>query len=279
MAFFFFKRQKITSCWDHLEDEIDRAIRKKEFVFYYQPEYDLSTKKILGLEALLRWNHPVRGLVSPMEFIPLLEKSKLIHKLTPFIFNQALKDLKEIKKNGFDQLFMSVNLSVVQLQDPALLTVIKRSLNKYQIDPGFLECEVTETAMVENFIDALLVLNKIDDLKIRLSIDDFGAGYSSFNYLRELNVHKLKIDREFIRTLFEKKSNETILSAIINLGHNLNLTVLAEGIETVKQENWLKKYGCDVGQGFLFSKPLPLPILLNFLLTHKEKLTPSQRKK
>lgn len=255
--------------FNFLESDIERAIRKNEFLFYYQPEIDLKTGKTVGVEALMRWYHPEKGLIPPMEFIPLLEKTGLIKKLTPFLFSQTMQDLNTLNKLGFKNLFMSVNLSIKQLQDSSLLNVIKTNLKKYKIKPSNYECEITESEAFTDLSADLQVLQKIDKLKLRLSLDDFGSGYASFDYLRALSIHKMKIDREFIATVFDHEKNEIILSSIIELGHKLNLLVLAEGIETKEQEKWLKKQKCDMVQGFYFARPMPLPELITFLKKNK----------
>ncbi len=247
-----------------------RALNNNEFVFYYQPEWDLKTGRVMGVEALIRWESP-NGIIPPMEFIPMLEKTGLINEFTPFLFNQTLKDLRELYQAGFDNLFMSVNLSIIQLKDPSLLDTIRQSLDKYAILPEKLECEVTETKHMDRAAIEHQNLHQMRDMGIRLSIDDFGSGHASFNYLKDLDAHKLKIDRDFIQSLFDKPANETIMRTIIGLGHSLGLIVLAEGIETSEQEKWLRENECDVGQGFWFSRPLPLTMLIPFLRTHQEK--------
>ncbi len=247
-----------------------RALNNNEFVFYYQPEWDLKTGKIMGVEALVRWESPT-GIIPPMEFVPMLEETGLINEFTPFLFNQTLKDLRELYQAGFDELFMSVNLSVVQLQDPVLADTIRQTLDKYAILPEKLECEITETKRMQNSELERETVHQLRDMGIRLSIDDFGSGHASFNYLKDLDAHKLKIDRDFIQSLFDKPANETIMRTIIGLGHTLNLIVLAEGIETSEQEKWLRDNGCDFGQGFWFSRPLPLTMLIPFLRAHQEK--------
>ncbi len=255
--------------FNFLESDIERAIRKNEFLFYYQPEIDLKTGRVTGVEALIRWFHPEKGLIPPMEFIPLLERTGLIKKITPFLFSQTMKDLRTLNDMGFRNLFMSVNLSPKQLQDPLLLNVIKNNLKKYKIKPAQFECELTESADISDLPADLQVLNKIDKLKLRLSLDDFGSGYTSFNYLRALTIQKIKIDREFIATIFDHPKNEMILSSIIELGHKLKLQIVSEGIETQDQEKWLKKHKCDLAQGFYFARPMPLEDLIVFLKKKK----------
>ena len=249
--------------------DIRRALSHNEFVFYYQPEWDLKTGKIKGLEALMRWESPT-GIIPPNEFIPILEETGLISEFTPFLFDQTMHDLKELHELGFSTLFMSVNLSVVQLRDQGLLQSIGDALGKYAISPDFLECEVTESRSMSKSGEELQMLKSIREKGIKVSIDDFGSGHASFNYLKDLDPHKLKIDRDFISTLFDRPANQTIMQKIIDLGHSLGLIVLAEGIEKPEQLEWLKQNNCDYGQGFLFARPLPLPMLISFLRKQKK---------
>lgn len=253
-----------------LESDLERAVRNEEFVFFYQPQIDLKTGQVMGVEALLRWNHPQKGMISPTEFIPMLERTKLIQSLTPFLFRQSAEDLRALQTKGFKNLTMAVNLSTVQLEDDKLASKLSKQLKKSKVNPKHYECEITETAMMENLTRDLRVLQEISDTGVCLAIDDFGTGYAGFNYLRRLNIQKLKIDMEFVSALFEHKNNEIILSAMMELGHRLKLQVLAEGVETKKQEEWLTKNGCDVAQGFYFARPMPFDDLVHFLQQEKE---------
>lgn len=265
---------KKTSIWLHqifkpfkqmFESDLERAIRKNEFVFFYQPQVNLCTGEVIGVEALLRWRHPQKGMIAPAEFIPMLERTKLINELSMFLFQQSMEDLRTLHDAGFKKLTMAVNLSAVQLEDKKLSSKLDKCLKKLKVNPKFYECEITETAMMENMIGAVEILNEISNLGVKLSIDDFGSGYAGFNYLRRLNIQKLKMDMEFVSALFEHKNNEIILSAMMDLGHRLKLEVLAEGVETKKQEEWLIKNGCDMAQGFYFARPMPLNDLIHFL--------------
>ncbi|MDD3668978.1 MAG: EAL domain-containing protein [Alphaproteobacteria bacterium] len=248
--------------------DLEHALAKNEFVFYYQPEWDLKTGQILGLEALVRWNSPTRGLVAPMEFIPLMERSGLINKFTPLLLEQTLRDLNLIHRAGFGTLTMSINISVVQLKDISFVSIIQKYLNKYKIAPQFLECELTESVEMHGHPLEERSLQALQALRIPISIDDFGTAYSSFGHLKRVDAYKLKIDRDFVINLFNDIKNEKIVRMIIQLGHSLGLMVLAEGIETPEQEQWLLANGCDAGQGFWFSRPLPLDLLLPFLKKH-----------
>ena len=250
--------------------ELAVALANKEFVFHYQPEWDLKTNRIVGVEALMRWNSPRRGHVPPMQFIPLLEKTGLIHKFTNFLFSQTLADLAELHEID-PNLFMAVNLSVIQLQETNLVDTIKKGLEKNKIKAKYLECELSESQELTEDILSNNVLEQLADLGISVSIDDFGTGYSSFVRLKQLNIQKLKIDLFFIRSLLKNKKNKAIVSSMIKLGHDLGFPVLAEGIETKRQQEWLKNNDCDYGQGFLLSQALPLPKLKVFLKKHIKK--------
>lgn len=258
-------QQKLKPLKRVFESDLERAIRKEEFVFFYQPQVNLKTGKVVGVEALLRWCHPQKGMISPVEFIPMLERTKLINELSPFLFHQSMCDLKKLHEVGHTGLTMSVNLSAIQLEDDKLVSKLDKGLQKSKINPKFYECEITETAMMENVSSAMAILNDISNLGVKLSIDDFGSGYAGFNYLRRLNIQKLKIDMEFVSSLFEHTNNEIILSAMMELGHRLNLEVLAEGVETKKQEEWLIENNCDTAQGFYFARPMPIDDLIHFL--------------
>jgi len=254
--------------------DLKRALTHDEFTFYYQPEWDLKTGKIKGLEALIRWESP-SGIIPPNEFIPILEETGLINSFTPFLFEQTLHDLRELHSLGFNDLFMSVNLSAVQLKDSTLTDTIQKTLDKYNISPEYLECEVTESKTMDNAEIGFETLRNLKKMGIRISVDDFGSGHASFNYIKNINISKIKVDIEFIRDLFEKESNQIIMRTIIELGHSLDLSVLAEGVETPEQEKWLCENGCDYAQGFLFSRPLPLPMMISFLRTHVSKTNQS----
>ena len=261
--------QKLKPVKQVFESDLERAIRKEEFVFFYQPQVNLKTGKVEGVEALLRWHHPQKGMISPAEFIPMLERTKLINGLSSFLFRQSMDDLKRLQDLGFKNLTMAVNLSVAQLEDDKLASKLEKQLKKSKISPQYYECEVIETSMMEHVVRQVGVLNEISNLGVHLAIDDFGTGYAGFNYLRRLNVQKLKIDMEFVSALFEHPNNEIILSAMMELGHRLNLKVLAEGVETKKQEEWLIKNGCDLAQGFYFARPMPIDDLIYFLEQEK----------
>ena len=251
------------------ESDLERGLKKGEFVFYYQPEFELKTGKVVAVEALMRWNAP-NGIIPPDEFIPVLEASGLIKKFTEFLLHQTLADLKTIHEAGYPDVVMAVNLSAVQLKDPTLIETIKKALEETQTEAKFLECEITESQQLVLPEMQETVFKELSNLGIAVSIDDFGTGYSSFNYLRNLDAKKLKVDCDFVRTLEENPKNKKILPVIIKLGHDLQIPVLAEGIETTEQKEYLEQNECDYGQGFWFSRPLPLDQLTAFLEKKKE---------
>lgn len=250
--------------------DLRRALTHNEFVFYYQPEWDLKTGKVKGVEALMRWESP-NGIVPPNDFIPVLEETGLISEFTPFLFEQTIHDLKELHDVGFSDMFMSVNLSVLQLRDPVIVKTITDALEKYAVPSDYVECEVTETKSISSSGMELETLKSLREKGIKVSVDDFGSGHASLNYLKDFSPHKMKIDRDFVQSLFERPVNQIIMRTMIDLGHALNLIVLAEGIEVPEQEKWLRENNCDYGQGFLFSRPLPLPMLISFLRGRQSK--------
>ena len=184
--------------------DLKRALANNEFVFYYQPEWDLKTGRIKGVEALMRWESP-HGIIPPNEFIPVLEETGLINEFTPFLLDQTLHDLKELHAHGFSDLFMSINISPVQLKDNTLPEKIEKALAKYEVSPDTLECELTEGRSLSKTGMELDILKTLSKKGIRISIDDFGAGNATFGYIKNLNSHKIKVDYEFIRDLFEKE--------------------------------------------------------------------------
>ena len=245
-------------------NELKRAFHNHEFVFYYQPEWDLKTNRVIGVEALMRWESPSRGCVPPLQFIPLLEKSGVIHDFTNFLFEQTLADLAELHRIQPD-LFMAVNLSISQLQETHLLDLIQKNLAAHDLDAKYLECELSESQELTEEIEANNILQKLSQLGVAISIDDFGTGYSSFARLEQVKIQKLTIDLCFIRKLFESEKNQAIVLSMIQLGHDLGCPVLAEGIETTEQQEWLRDNGCDYGQGYWFSRAVPLSQLKVFL--------------
>lgn len=238
-------------------NDLSLAMARQEFALYYQPKFDAKTGVILGVEALIRWLHPTRGLISPGEFIPMAEKIGLILPIGEWTIEEACRQISEWKNAGYASWSIAVNLSAVQFKHPRLIESVQRSLDRCGLDPGSLVLEITEsTAMCDPDI-SLNILQKLQQIGVKISIDDFGTGYSSLLYLKRLHASELKIDRGFVHELSPGSEDEAIISAIIALGHTLNLEIVAEGVETVEQQNFLTALGCNALQGFLLGRPMP----------------------
>lgn len=237
-----------------LEKDMPKALEKNEFFLHYQPLMDLSAGKITGTEALLRWNHPELGILLPGEFIPIAEETGYIHKLGEWVLREACNQAKRWNDNGF-VIKMGVNLSPRQFYQENLSTIVEQALANSGLDPAALDLEITEETAITNLQTVIPKLHALKALGVTISIDDFGTGYSSLSYLADLPVDTVKIAREFISNMEENKSKETIISSIVNMAKNLNLDVLAEGVEEVNQALLLKSINCHSMQGFLFGRP------------------------
>ncbi|HEY4318598.1 MAG TPA: EAL domain-containing protein [Herbaspirillum sp.] len=240
-----------------LLNEMRHAIENREFVVYYQPKFATSDRRVLGAEALVRWQHPVRGLMSPDEFIPLAEKSGLIVPLGAWVLDQACAQMREWIDLGHGDWKMAVNLSAVQFAHEGLLEVVKSVLTRHELPPHCLTLEVTETTAMDDVDASMVTLEKIAALGVDISIDDFGTGYSSLLYLKRLPANELKIDRGFVRNLSLGSDDEAIVAAVVALGRALNLRIVAEGVETEAQQLFLDEAGCDALQGYLLGRPMP----------------------
>jgi diguanylate cyclase (GGDEF)-like protein len=240
-----------------LENDLQRALKQEEFITYYQPIINLATEKISGFEALVRWRHPERGLISPLEFIPCMEETGLIVPVGIMILKQSCLQLKAWHDLGWTELTMSVNLSVRQFACPNLVEDIDQVLLETAIDPNYLKMEITESAIMDNAQTAITVLEQLRSRHIQISIDDFGTGYSSLGYLHRFPVDNLKIDRSFVSQIQSDQRKYQVVDMIVSLSKQLQLSIIAEGLETTEQLQWLQNVGCEYGQGYLFSKPLP----------------------
>ncbi|MEJ7849048.1 MAG: EAL domain-containing protein [Pyrinomonadaceae bacterium] len=249
-----------------LESDLRRAIERSEFSVYYQPKIDTVSRQIVGTEALVRWQHPTLGLISPDEFIPAAEETGLIVAIGEWVLRAACTQTKLWHDEGFP-LCVAVNLSAIQFQENDLAGLIAGIIDESGLNPYFLNLEVTETCLMENSAVAFETLNRLRELGVKISIDDFGTGYSSLGYLKSLPVDVLKIDRSFIRDLTNSPDDSAMVSAILTLAHNLNLEVVAEGVETEEQLAMLKTMKCDEWQGYLCSKPIVADSLKDLLLT------------
>lgn len=250
-----------------LESDIWTALKLNQFELYYQPRINLRTGNIVGAEALMRWNHPEHGLIMPNDFIPISEHTGQIVPMGFWAIQQAGRDLKKIKESGFQISKLGVNLSFRQFRHERLAQTIQRIVEAEQIDTTILELELTESSLFSEDQHAQHSIEQLCKLGIDFSLDDFGTGYSSFSLLQRLPISALKIDRSFIDKLPDSAGDAEIVRAIISLAHNLNKSVIAEGVETQAQLDFLIEHECDQVQGFLFSKPVPLANFLNMLRT------------
>jgi diguanylate cyclase len=240
-----------------LENDLQRALEKQQFILYYQPIVNLQTQKLAGFEALMRWQHPERGLVSPDEFIPCMETTGLIIPAGMLVFKQACQQLRTWEQMGWTELTMSINLSVRQFSCATLLTDIDRILAETKVNPANLKLEITESAIMGNAEIAIAITKELRLRQIQISIDDFGTGYSSLGYLHRIPLDNLKIDRSFVNAIQTENTSYHVVDTIITLSNQLGLAIIAEGIETNEQFEWLQQTGCQFGQGYLFAKPLP----------------------
>jgi diguanylate cyclase (GGDEF)-like protein/PAS domain S-box-containing protein len=240
-----------------LENKLRKALDKKEFVLHYQPQLDTRTKKIIAVEALIRWMHPDKGMMLPMTFIPAAEETGLIIPIGEWILRTACKQNKAWQHAGLPPIRITVNISSVQFSQKNFVKMVDKVLRESSLDPQYLELELTESILMQTTDTAVTTLKELKSLGIRLSIDDFGTGYCSLNYLKSFPIDTLKIDQSFVRDLSISQEDKAIIHAIIALGHSLNLLVIAEGVETMQQLEYLSEKESDAVQGFLFCKPLP----------------------
>ena len=252
-----------------LEADLRRAIQENELRLYYQPQIDLVNGQIVGFEALVRWQHPLRGMIPPSSFIPLAEECGLIVPLGEWVLKTACYQIKtwSLSRPALGQI--AVNVSAVQLVQSNFAATVKAIINETGIQPEHLEIEITESSVMSNLTSAIETLCELKGLGVRLSIDDFGTGYSSLAYLQQLAVHKLKIDISFVRKILVNSADALIVQAVIALGHSLGLEIIAEGVEELAQAKYLRFLQCDVMQGFLVSKPLPVDEIEAFLNSYE----------
>jgi diguanylate cyclase (GGDEF)-like protein len=253
----FFEPRMMRGKRDQLEllQDLRRAVSLKQLELYYQPKIHAPSGEITGAEALLRWNHPTRGMVSPGVFIPMAERYGLITQLGSWVIDEACRQARAWRDLGL-RMKVAINLSAHQLRQPGLATEIATALATHQINPDLLTCEITETSAMEDVTATVRVLGELDALGVHLSIDDFGTGHSSLSYLRTLPADELKIDRSFVLDLETSEDARKVALAVVNLAKALNLKVVAEGVETESQNRILREMGCDQLQGYLFAKPM-----------------------
>ena len=239
-----------------LEKELHHALEHNEFLLFYQPQVNGSTGEIIGMEALIRWQHPQHGLRGPGQFIPLAEETGLIVPIGEWVLREACQQCKRWQEQGFPPMRLAVNLSLAQFEQDDITETVAAILQETGLDPSLLELEITESIAMNNTQLVIAKLQELVDLGVQISIDDFGTGFSSLSYLKIFPIHKLKIDRSFI-TDITNQSDSSIVSAIVTLAHSLGLTVIVEGVETEVQRDYLPQLGCKEMQGYLFSMPLP----------------------
>jgi diguanylate cyclase (GGDEF)-like protein len=258
-----------------LENELRGALERGEMVVYYQPIIDLQTRQITGMEALLRWQHPTRGLVSPLKFIPIAEHNGLIIPIGEWVLRTACAQNRAWQLAGLPPIRMSVNLSARQFEQLNLVELVKEILDKTGLETSYLELEVTESSLISDIEHSVKTLKQLRELGIWLALDDFGTGYSSLNYLKRFPVNMLKIDRSFVQDVTSNSDSAAVTDAIIALAKSLQLKITAEGVETEEQLEYLQKRGCQEGQGFYFGIPAPadrITSILNQNCQQREKI-------
>ncbi|MBD2725467.1 EAL domain-containing response regulator [Nostoc sp. FACHB-892] len=253
-----------------LEISLHRAIKQhnfKEFEIYYQPIIDIASGKIVAAESLLRWQSPELGLIYPTEFISLAESTGLIVPIGKWVLKNVCKQIKGWRDAGIYSLTVAVNLSVIEFNQPDFIHNIVNFIAMNNLEPDDLELELTESMIMQDVNSAIATMSKLQSLGINIAIDDFGTGYSSLIYLKNLPINTLKIDRYFIHNVANDSQKSAITQALIQMAHNLNLDVIAEGVETESELAFLRQHNCNSMQGFLFSRPLPAAEFENFLLS------------
>ena len=250
-----------------MEQDLRKALPAGEFELHYQPVVNLASKQISGFEALIRWNHPTRGLISPASFIPLAEEISFIVPMGEWVIKQACATAAQWP----DHLHIAVNISAVQFRNPGLMQVITSALAASGLNPARLEIEITETVLLHNKEATLAVLHQLRALGIRIAMDDFGTGYSSLTYLQSFPFDKIKIDRSFVKNITENSGSLNIVRAVAALANGMGMTATAEGVETTEQLDRIASEGCTEMQGFLFSKPLPAREIERLFLSGNEK--------
>jgi diguanylate cyclase (GGDEF)-like protein len=244
---------------DHylLERDLDEAVERNQLSLVFQPKVDLVSHKVVGLEALVRWNHPTRGQNSPGSFIPIAENSDQIIRIDRWVMRSVIAEQAQWRRQGLAKLPIAINLSIADILSPNLTGYLADLLDEYQVPAAALEIEVTESCFMRQLDETRNVLRALNDADIATSLDDFGTGFSSLSYLRQLPLQCLKIDQSFIRSMLQDANAEKLTQAIVVMGNALKMSVVAEGVETREQMNWLLAHGCHIGQGYFFSPPVP----------------------
>lgn len=239
-----------------MKNDLARCVLDQELFLDYQPIYDTSINKLVGVEALIRWNHKEKGVIPPLKFIPIVEKTGMIHSIGEWVLLNACNQNKKWQELGYEPMYVSVNVSILQLEKPGFSRIVKKILKESMMDPQYLQLEITETFFTQDYELIEETLKEFSKLGIKIAIDDFGTGYSSLGQLCELNINNLKIDRIFIDGVNLNMNKSKIVKAVISLAKSLNISLTAEGVETEEELNFLKRNGCSIVQGYLFSKPV-----------------------
>jgi len=247
-----------------METALHKAIKKNEFVLHYQPQLDLTSNELVSVEALVRWQHPTKGLILPLDFIPLAEETGLITVIGEWVIREACKQNKLWQDQGYPPIRMAINIASKQLKQPDLIKMIADILQEVQLEPQYLELELTENVLV-NCVESIEKIAKLKAMGVQLTLDDFGSGYSGLNYLRDISIDRIKIDKSFVNNINVNRGDEIIIQAIVSMAKELNLEVLAEGIETSEQLSFLTEKKCGHVQGFYFSKALTASGLEDFI--------------
>ncbi|WP_166542074.1 bifunctional diguanylate cyclase/phosphodiesterase [Paenibacillus lutrae] len=253
-----------------IEQELRKAGARNEFVLHYQPQVNLGSGEVVGIEALLRWDHPTRGMVSPAEFIPLAEETGLIVGIGEWVLRTACRQNKEWQLAGYQPVRMAVNLSVSQFMQDNIVEIVSGILEETGLEPRYLELEITESVAMRNADKVSVKLEKLKNLGLQISIDDFGTGYSSLSYLQQFPINRLKIDRSFVNKVTQSEDDAVIASSIIAMAQSLKLEVIAEGVETAEQFDFLRRRACTEMQGYFFSRPLPAGEIVELLRCTEE---------
>jgi diguanylate cyclase (GGDEF)-like protein/PAS domain S-box-containing protein len=253
-----------------LESSLRYALERQEFLLYYQPQVNLATGKVTGVEALLRWQHPELGLVSPTQFIPVAEETGLMKFIDEWVLRTACAQGQAWRSAGLPPLTMIVNLSGRTFNEPRMMETVSQALANSCFAPGMLELEITESVLMHNAQATVEMLEQLNRMGLKLAVDDFGTGYSSLSYLKRFPIHTLKIDQSFVRDVTSEADDASLVTAIIAMGHALQLNVIAEGVETPEQLDFLRRHGCDGIQGYLFSRPLPAEEITRLLQSGKK---------
>ena len=258
---------------DHSRAEETKTLRdalaNEEFVVHYQPQVSIDSRRAVGAEALVRWRHPRRGLISPSDFIPLAEETRQIVPLGEFVLHKACEQAREWQRAGSSQFTVAVNVSPWQLREESFFETVKSVLAATQLRPHSLELELTETSLMQNTEVIIKTLESLRQLGVRIAIDDFGTGYSSLGYLKQLPIDSVKLDASFVKDVTSNPDDAVLVMAIITLAHNLRLKVIAEGIEREDQFSFLRLLRCDEGQGYLFGKPVSSRVMAGSIASAK----------